>query len=120
MAAHRQRLPDGASVVRCGRLPFNLPIPLRARCVSHEDQFGFSVQCAEGVSLRELARWCPNQIVGITTVGEIRAIGYDVVITEGKGHHATVVVPPDWTEAAEKRLTDPFGKAPNPSPRKGR
>jgi len=80
-----ERLPDQALVVRCGRPPFDDPIPLCERCVHHEGVFGFSVQCADEVLLDRLAGWCPNKKLGVATVGEIRTLGYDVVVTSGKG-----------------------------------
>ena len=73
--ASAERLPDQALVVRCGRPPFEDPIPLCERCVHHEGVFGFSVQCADEVPLDRLAGWCPNKKVGVATVGEIRAYG---------------------------------------------
>ena len=92
MATQRERLADEAVVVRCGRPPYDDPAPLREKCVWYHGRFGFSVQSAEGIPLEALAAWCPNRKIGITTVGEIRALGYDVVVTPGKGHHATVAV----------------------------
>jgi len=53
--------------------------------VHHEGVFGFSVQCADEVLLDRLAGWCPNKKLGVATVGEIRTLGYDVVVTSGKG-----------------------------------
>jgi hypothetical protein len=114
------RLPDEALVVRCGRPPFDDPTPLRERCMWYEGHFGFSVQCAEGVPLDELAKWCPNRRIGVTTIGEIRALGYDVVVTPGKGHHSTVEVAPDWTREDSDRLIGLFRETMNPSPRKPR
>jgi hypothetical protein len=116
--AKRERLPDEAWVVRCGRPPFDDPTPLRERCVWYEGQFGFSVQCAARVPLEGLAAWCPNRKIGITTVGEIRALGYDAVVTPGKGHHATVAVTPDWTPEDSERLVGLFREETNPAPRK--
>jgi hypothetical protein len=53
----------------------------------------------------------------VTVVGEIRALGYDVLRTSGDGHHATVVVPRDWDEQAAMRLFRCFREAINPAPR---
>jgi hypothetical protein len=114
------RLPDEAVVVRCGRPPFDDPIPLCERCVQHEGVYGFSVQCADKLSLDQLAGVCPNRKVGVATVGEIRVLGYDVVMTSGKGHHATVVVPNDWDYAASQGLVQLFREQVNPRPRKSR
>ena len=120
MATERERLRDEAMVVRCGRPPFDDPTPLRERCDWYESRFGFSVQCADGVPLEGLAAWCPNRKVGVTTVGAIRALGYDVVVTPGRGHHATVSVAPDWTREDSARLVGLFREVTNPSPRKAR
>jgi hypothetical protein len=115
-----ERLPDNAPVVRCGQPPFEKPIPLCERCVYHEGFFGFSVQCVEGVSLEQLAYWCPNQKIGVTTVGEVRVLGYDVVVTSSRGHHATVVVPVDWDRDGSESLVRLFREEVNPMPRKPR
>jgi hypothetical protein len=66
--------------------------------------YGFSVQSREGVALEVLAAKCPNNRLGVTTVGTLRASGYDVEITRGYGFHATVVVPRDWSPEAARRL----------------
>jgi hypothetical protein len=120
MATPRDPLPDEALVVRCGRPRHDDATLLRERCVWHEGWFGFSVQCAHGIPLDELAAWCPNRKIGITTVGEIRALGYDVVVTPGKGHHATVAVAPDWTPEDSRRLVVLFREETNPAPRQAR
>jgi hypothetical protein len=120
MMADHERLPDEALVVRCGQPPFGHPSILPERCVPHEGVFGFSVQSADGVTLNRLAAWCPNRKVGVLTVGEIRALGYDVVITSGQGYHATVVVPTDWDPDSAESLAQSFREADNPSPRRVR
>ena len=118
MATQQARLPDDALVVRCGQPPFDRPKPLHERCGEHpEGVFGFSVQCASGLALDMLARWCRNKRVGVTTVGEIRALGYDVVTTGGLGHHATVIVPRDWDAVSAERLVRCFQDVANPAPR---
>ncbi len=54
---------------------------------------GFSVQCNGctdlGVALKDLARFLKNKEIGITTTGEIRRAGGNVVTTPGVGAHAT-------------------------------
>lgn len=114
------RLPDDALVVRCGRPPYDRPNPLHERCEEHEGVFGFSVQCAAGQSFDRLAGRCPNRFVGVTTVGKIRAFGYDVVVTSGAGFHATVSVPKDWGRDDADRLARVFAAKSNPAPRKMR
>ena len=116
----RERLPDECLVVRCGQPPFDRPIPLHERCEEHEGVFGFSVQSATGLAFDRLAAWCPNRRVGLTTVGEIRALGYDVVTTSGKGYHATVVVPRRWDQQSAEQLARIFREEVNPMPRRKR
>jgi hypothetical protein len=118
--ASGQPLQDGTLVVRCGQPPFDRPAPLCERCDQYEGVFGFSVQCAEQVAFEQLARWCPNNKVGVTTVGEIRALGYDVVVTPGMGHHATVVVPIGWDNDSSQELIRLFREEINPTPRESR
>src|SRR3954447_4958665 len=110
---------DDTVVVRCGRPPFDKPKPLHERCEEHpEGVYGFSVQSAPGVTLDQLAAWCRNKTIGLTTVGAIRAFGYDVKVTRGLGYHATVEVPRDWDSAKAGQLAHIFRVATNPSPRK--
>lgn len=52
---------------------------------------GISVECALGLSVVELAAVIPHGQVGVTTVGEIRNIGGDVIRTSGRSlNHATL------------------------------
>src|SRR5258708_38255592 len=85
-----ERIPDEAVVVRGGR---NLAADLRRGTRTHPSGVtGASVECAEGLSVEELAAAIPHGQVGVTTVGLIRAAGGDVVRTSGRSpHHATVV-----------------------------
>jgi len=113
-------LPDDALVVRGGKPPF-VNNPLDHGCDEHPaGVYGFSVQCAPGKTLGDLAGYLRNRRVGLTTVGEIRRMGYDVVRTAGFGNHATVVVPSDWDGAATEELAWLFQEAENPSPRRTR
>ena len=115
----REPLAAEALVVRCGLPPFSQgvgPTILRERCVLHEGVYGFSVQSASGVTFERLAAVCPNRKVGVLTVAEIRELGYDVVVTAGRGHHATVVVPPDWDHPAAEALARAFRVRENPMP----
>lgn len=111
------RLTDESLVVRCGMPPFAAN-PLNRACGQHEGVYGFSVQAKAFVSFEELASWCRNNSVGFTSVGEIRKMGYDVVVTSGAGYHATVVVPIDWTAEAAELLTSLFQHAKNPAPKR--
>jgi hypothetical protein len=112
------RLEDESVVVRCGRPPFENS-PLDRGCRQHPDgPFGFSVQAAVGLTVGELAAGCPNNYVGFTTVAQIRIMGYEVLRTSGEGHHATVVVPRDWSPESARALAAIFQSAVNPTSRK--
>lgn len=83
-----QRIPDEALVVRGGR---NLPEDIRRGTGTHPcGVTGISVQCALGLPLKELAINIRNGQVGVTTVGEVRKAGGDVIRTSGSPHHATL------------------------------
>ena len=58
MMSERERLPDEAQVVRCGRPPFDDPKPLHERCDEHDGVYGFSVQSRGNQTLEALAVWC--------------------------------------------------------------
>ncbi len=108
-------LVDDAVVVRCGRPPF-VDSPLDRGCRRHPDGFfGFSVQSAAGLTVEQLATVCRNKSVGFTTVAKIRIMGCEVVRTSGEAHHATVVVPEDWSAEAAARLAGIFEPAANPA-----
>ena len=115
-----EQIPDESLFVRCGLLLMSDPNRLRESSTWHEGFFGFSVQCRYGVTLEELAKWCPNKKISVSIVGEIRKLGYDVVRTIGKGHHATVAVDPAWTIKETQELIRRFHEEPNPSPRTAR
>lgn len=52
---------------------------------------GISVECAVGLSVVELAAVIPHGQVGVTTVGEVRTTGGDVIRTSGRSpNHATL------------------------------
>jgi hypothetical protein len=55
-----------------------------------EGPTGFSAQAKPGASLCDLCGNIKNDQVGVTTVGDVRAAGGDVVQTSGKGNHVTV------------------------------
>lgn len=83
-------IPDEAIVVRGGR---NRPVDILRGTQTHPSGFtGFSVECATAFTAEDLARNVPHGQIGITTVGDIRAAGGDVVRTSGRSpSHATVV-----------------------------
>jgi hypothetical protein len=116
--ANPEPVADEALVVRCGLPPF-VNSPLHLGCRKHPDgPFGFSVQAEVGLTVEQLATACFNKTVGFTTVAEIRIIGYQVLRTSGEAHHATVVVPEDWTADAAVELARIFQHATNPTPKK--
>jgi len=83
------KIPDDALVVRGGH---NRPEDIRRGTGMHPSGVtGVSVESAAGVSVTELARAIPHGRVGITTVGEVRKVGGDVIRTSGRSHyHATL------------------------------
>ena len=97
------RIPDEALVVRGGR---NGPIDILRGTATHPSGVtGFSVECAEGSSVDELAKSIPHSQLGVTTVGAVRASGGDVVRTSGRSlSHATVT---GLTLAEASRLLTP-------------
>jgi hypothetical protein len=113
-------LRDDALVVRGRRVPFQSS--LRDGCDFHYEtgDYGFSVQSANGRTIQELASYLPLAQVGHTTVAEIRSLGYDVVSTPGRGLHATVIVPENWSEEAADQVARLFRGARNDSPRRRR
>ena len=82
---------DNAIVVRGG---INTPELVRRGIDTHPSgAYGVSVRCGENiVDIAVLASGLRNNQVCITTVGEIRAKGGDVIRTSGKHpHHATLI-----------------------------
>lgn len=66
---------------------------------------GVSVESAEDVTIAELSRAIPHRQIGVTTVGEIRKIGGDVVRTSGRSpYHATLI---DLSPEAVSELLTP-------------
>lgn len=83
-------IPDDALVVRGGK---NRPEDiLRGTGLHPSGVVGISVECAVGLSLEELFANIPHGQIGITTVGEVRQAGGDVIRTSGrKVSHATLI-----------------------------
>lgn len=117
----RGRLREEALVVRGGRPPFPTR-PLQDCCDTHPDgPYGFSVESDDHLDLQALGAALPHRWVGLTTVQAIRKLGYDVVRTSGSSsHHATVVVPEDWSPEAAEEVAQLFQPEMNPSPRQHR
>jgi hypothetical protein len=83
-------IPDEAVVVRGGR---NRPEDIERAIGTHPSGVtGISVESAVGLSVKELSAKIPHGQIGVTTVGEIRKLGGDVIRTSGRSlHHATLI-----------------------------
>jgi hypothetical protein len=111
MAITGEKIPDEALVIRGGR---NRPADIVRGTGTHPSGVtGVSVESAVGVTVAELAVAIPHRQVGVTTVGEVRKAGGDVIRTAGRSpHHATLTsLTP---EQASCLLTPPI---PNPARR---
>ena len=86
-----QVIPDNAIVVRGGR---NRAEDISRSWGTHPSGVtGISVEAAIDESIEVLAAHLPHNQIGVTTVGEIRAAGGDVIRTSGrKPTHATLTV----------------------------
>jgi hypothetical protein len=82
-------IPDEAIVMRGGR---NRSEDIQRGIGTHPSGItGISVECAIGVTIAELAAAIPHGQLGITTVGEVRREGGDVIYTSGRSpNHATL------------------------------
>lgn len=103
-------LPDGAFVVRGG---VAVPRQLQLGVAEHEavpGLVGFSVQSAAARSVDELALAgrIPNRQISVTTVGAIRSVGLDVVVSPGVGLHATVMAPDPLPVSLAEALSREF------------
>lgn len=83
------KISDNALVVRGGR---NRPEDIRRATGTHPSGVsGVSVESAAGRSVAELAASIPHGQIGVTTVGEVRKAGGDVLRTSGRSpYHATL------------------------------
>ena len=84
-----EKIPDEAIVLRGGR---NRPEDIQRAIGTHPSGItGISVECAVELSIAELALAIPHGQVGLTTVGQVRSEGGDVIRTSGRGlNHATL------------------------------
>ena len=84
-----ESIPDEALVVRGG---CNRPEDILRGTGTHPSGVtGVSVESATGVTVTELAATIPHGQVGVTTVGDVREAGGDVIRTTGRSlHHATL------------------------------
>ena len=75
-------MPDEALVVRSGR---NRPEDIARGTATHPSGItGVSVESAASVTLEAVAAFIPHRQVGVTTVGEVRKLGGDVIPTSGR------------------------------------
>jgi len=72
---------------------------------------GVSVESAANVTLEAVAAFIPHRQLGVTTVGEVRKLGGDVIPTSGRSpYHATLT---GITPTQASRLLNPA--RPNPA-----
>ena len=83
------KIPDEALVVRGGR---NRPEDIERGTATHPSGItGVSVESAAGVAVADLAKLIPHEQVGVTSAGEVRKAGGDVIRTAGRSpYHATL------------------------------
>ncbi|WP_460203016.1 flavoredoxin [Scytonema sp. NUACC21] len=103
-----EKIPDEALVVRGGR---NRPEDIKRATGTHPSGItGISVECAVELSVAQLAVSIPHGQVGVTTVGEIRSLGGDVVRTSGRSpNHATLtgLTPEQISSVLTPTITNP-------------
>ena len=108
MASSIARISDDAFIVRGGH---NRPEDIRRGMGTHPSGItGISVECATDVTITQLAMLIPHGQIGVTTVGEVRKAGGDVIRTSGRSpYHATLT---GLTPKRASRLLTPT--LPNP------
>lgn len=102
-----EKIPDEALVVRGGR---NRPENIQMGIGTHPSGItGISVQCEVGISIEELAKAIPHPQIGVTTVGEVRKAGGDVIRTSGKVYHPTLtgLTPEEISNLLTPTITKP-------------
>jgi hypothetical protein len=84
-----EQIEDNATVVRGGR---NRPEDIARAIAMHPSGItGISVHAANELPLSTLAEGIPHGQIGVTSVGEIRRLGGDVIRTSGRSpYHATL------------------------------
>jgi hypothetical protein len=102
------KLPDEALVVRGGR---NLPEDIeRGTGIHPSGVTGVSVESAAGLTVPELAAAVPHGQVGVTTFGDVRRAGGDVICTSGRSpNHATLtgLTPEQTTQLLTPTMPNP-------------
>ena len=106
-------LPDDAIVARGGA---NItPESIAAGTGTHPSGVtGFSAECSGGTCLTTVGTQIPNDKMGVTTVGDVRDAGGDVVKTSGRSpHHVTVknLDPDDAARLLNLSIPNPVPKA---------
>lgn len=101
---------DDAMLVRGGR---NRPLDMERGTGTHPSGVtGVSVECASGLSVKNLAASIPHGQIGVTTVAAVRVLGGDVVRTSGRSpHHATLtgLSPEKMSELLTPTIRNPAG-----------
>ncbi|WP_223250373.1 RHS repeat-associated core domain-containing protein [Marilutibacter maris] len=113
LVSTEKRLADGALVVRGGSTAgANSAEGLAKGIGTHPAGVtGFSAESANGASLCQLCTNVQHNQVGVTTVGQVRAAGGDVISTGGRSpNHATV------TGLAPEKAAELMAVQPNPVP----
>ncbi len=112
-----QRLPDDAVVVR-GGLMSAADLSLGAQThFDAEGAYALSVFSVPGKTADEIARGVPlpHSMIRESTVGRLRAAGYDVVSSLGPPGHADLILPNPPTDDDWQALDKTFDAA-RPSP----
>lgn len=103
-----EKIADEALVVRGGR---NLVEDIKRGTGTHPSGVvGVSVESAEGKTVKELSGNIPHGQVGVTTAGDVRAAGGDVVRTSGRSpNHATLtgLAPEDTSKLLTPTIPNP-------------
>lgn len=109
-----ERIPDEAIVIRGGR---NRPEDIQRGTSTHPSGVtGISVECAVGLTIKELAATILHGQVGSTTVGKVRKVGGEVVRTSGRSpYHATLtgLTPQQISNLFNPTFPNPARQQPN-------
>jgi RHS repeat-associated protein len=104
-------LADSALVVR-GGVPTAAQLTKGAESISTDGTLqGISVQSANGATVEQLSQGLPHNQVGVTTVGDVRAAGGDVVPTPEPGNPCHC----DMNGVTPEQGSKLFDVQPNPS-----
>lgn len=90
VATNIDRLPGDAICVRGGLCTPESFAKGSGVTIKDEKLQNVSVNSKAGLNAAELAKGLPHQKVGVTTVGQIRKVGGDVISSLGSGNHATL------------------------------